>query len=74
MTQNRPYYGWLCCTSPAAAAWVCGLVDSLTGEPVATAPTDRLAALVPTGSEPGTAPTAWCGGIGVGAATVTLTA
>ena len=68
--QNRPYYCWLCCTSPDAAAWACGLVDSLTGEPVATAPTDRLAPLVPTGSKPGTPATAWCGGIGMGAGVV----
>ena len=68
--QNYPFYCWLCCTSPEAAAWVCGLVDSLTGEPVATAPTDRLAPLVPTGSPPGTPATAWCGGIGMGGGVV----
>ena len=68
--QNYPFYCWLCCTSEAAAAWVCGLVDSLTGEPGAAAPTDRLAPLVPTGSPPGTPATAWCGGIGMGAGVV----
>lgn len=70
MTQNRPYYCWLCCTDETAAAWVCSLVDTLTGEPIATPPTQRLAPLVPTGSGPGTPATAWCGGIGMGEATV----
>ena len=70
MTQTRPYYCWLCCTSPAAAAWVCGMVDTLTGEPIATPPTQRLAPLVPIGSPPGTAATAWCGGIAMGEASV----
>ena len=68
--QNRPYYCWLCCTSPDAAAWVCGMVDQLTDEPIALPPTQRLAPLVPTGSPPGTAATAWCGGIAMGEASV----
>lgn len=68
--QNRPFYCWLCCTTTTAAAWVCSLVDTLTGEPIATPPTQRLAPLVPTGSPPGTPATAWCGGIGMGEATV----
>lgn len=70
MHQNRPYYCWLCCTDETAAAWVCSLVDTLTGEPIATPPAQRLAPLVPTGSPPGTAATAWCGGIGMGETTV----
>lgn len=46
------------------------MVDSLTGEPIAITPTDRLAPLVPTGSPAGTPATAWYGGIGMGQSSV----
>lgn len=46
------------------------MVDTLTGEPIALTPTQRLSPLVPMGSPPGTAATAWCGGIAMGETSV----
>lgn len=70
--MTRPYYCWFACLSPEAAAWLCGVVDSISGEPTGTDPTTRLAPLVPAGSPPGTAATAWTGGIGFGPQTDAL--
>ena len=63
---SKPYYSYFICTSPLAAVWVCGLVDQLTGEPVTTAPTDRLLPLVPANGPADAEATAWMGAIALG--------
>ncbi len=63
---SRPYYCWFACLDSTAAAWMCGVVDQISGEPIALPPTQRLAELVPIDSPAISIATAWCGGIAFG--------
>lgn len=66
--MNRPYRLHFLCTTPQAASWACQLVDTLSGEPIAQEPTERLRKLALANDPHGQA-VAWCGSLPIGTQT-----
>ena len=63
--MNRPYRLHFLCTSPQSASWACQLVDTLSGEPIAQKPTERLRKLALANDSHGQV-IAWCGSLAIG--------